>query len=1046
MIQHAATGIGQICYRGVFIFLLLMSFAHIGDLHAAADCIANYSTYGNSKLTVENNVTVNGNKVSKTDSSTYNSISSVDGSLHDITPIPPLPAIDPASFPGNSSNVNLENPVTVTAGAYKQIIIKNNITTTFVDVDATYHINNLIIEQNGNAIFAPGSYYIDVLTLEENAEITVSPSGLVKLYIKDKIKMSNNSRLNAAGVTADLQLFVYDSGVFEGGNHVEFKGTILAPGSSTKVVFGTNSTITGGVYSSGEVKWVTNSSHVYTSTDVSASAAVLGCPSLTLTDHFDINHDSTAVNCEVEPITIEAHKVDHTIDTGYTGTLNLSTSTGNGDWSVIAGLGVLDNDTANDGLATYNLVAADNGLVVLGLKNSVVETLNINVSDGAYSEITGAALTSEDQDLTFSQTGFRFIDAANVTIIGPQISGKDSNVAPGAQTLYLQAIRTNDDGISCSGVFADGVTVNIDLGSSCSNPLSCVAGQRVSVTNNGSTTAIANPQNQDAGQNYTGVPLTFTSNSRAPIVLNYNDAGAIQLNARYNIPLGTGAASGNLMTGNSNVFVVRPFGFELDFSNDRATNGITGPSYAADANGSLFQVAGASFPVSLSAVVWDSADDTDNDGVPDACAELSDNAITNNFGNEITAIIPADVILANTLAAPAGGDPGTLTTIANDATFAGGTGNKTISWNEAGIMNLNATLSSYLVTGQDISGNVCDVGRFYPNNFAIANMVIRNRSDIIACADPFTYMGENFRIDYDLQAVSINSPANITQNYIGNFAKLDTTSLVEMNYGAADSAVNLTARLSVASTGVFTGGVAPVTAILQLARNASPDGEYSNLGVGVTPTDDDGVSLLPTELDLSLDGGANTHKLLGQTDIRYGRLNLQNNFGSELLTLTMPLSAEYYLNSASEFVTNLDDSCTTRTPADVLLYNDQEVKASRAAGNTVININGANSTTLTGISAFVGGQATLTFTAPGVEGHVNVEVLTPDWLLSNIDGIDHGIQGPGQHCVPGLVVSDPAYIAGCTADGDLVDETPLGRGNFGIFKGSNNVIYTRETY
>ena len=32
-----------------------------------------------------------------------------------------------------------------------------------------------------------------------------------------------------------------------------------------------------------------------------------------------------------------------------------------------------------------------------------------------------------------------------------------------------------------------------------------------------------------------------------------------------------------------------------------------------------------------------------------------------------------------------------------------------------------------------------------------------------------------------------------------------------------------------------------------------------------------------------INGGANTHALLGQTDLRYGRLNLQNNFGSELL-------------------------------------------------------------------------------------------------------------------------------------------------------------------
>ena len=787
---------------------------------------------------------------------------------------------------------------------------------------------------------------------------------------------------------------------------------------------------------------------------ISPCADPLNCPRDTasvlvetpLSDHFDVNHDTTAVNCEAEPVTIEAHNADHSVSTGYLGTLNLSTSTANGDWSIINGLGVLNNGAANDGIASYNMVAGDNGVVVLGLKDTAVETVNINVSDGFITETTGFGLASEDQDLVFSQTGFRFIDAASVASIGTQIAGKDSNVVPGAQTLYLQAIRSSDDGVSCSGVFADTTTVNIDLGSSCSNPVSCLAGQRASVTNNAITTAIANPQNQDAGLNYSSVPLTFTSNSRAPIVLNYADAGEIQLNARYNIPLADGAPSAKLMTGNSNAFVVRPFGFDLDFSADRASNGISGVSYAADENASLFQTAGASFPLSLSAVVWSSVDDADNNGVPDACADLTDNMITNNFGNEITAILPANVVLANTLVAPAAGIAGTLTTSANSALFVSGVGSKTIAWDEVGIMNLDSTLSSYLGSAQDVLGNVCNVGRFYPSNFVMSNAVVINRSDIVACPDPFTYMAENFTISYDLTATSINPPGTVTQNYIGLFAKLDPALLADMSYGATEAGTNLTARLGVASAGLFAAGVAPITATLQLARNALPDGVYNIFQVGIVPADSDGVTLLPAALDLTLDGGPNTHSLLGQTDIRYGRLNLQNNFGSELLTLTMPLTTEYYLDATAEFITNVDDSCTTRAPADVLLYNDQQVKAGRAVGNPVINVNGGNNTTLTGISPFISGQATMTFTAPGVEGYVDVDVQAPGWLLSNIDGIDQGIQGPGLHCVPGLAVSDPAYIAGCVADGNIVDEIPLSRGNFGLFKGSDNIIYIREIY
>lgn len=1044
MHQHTVTKISHSLYRGFSLILLLLLLSHARHLHAAADCAGNYSTYSGSKLTVDSGVKVNGISVAKTDSSTFNSISTLDGSLQSTTPTPALPAINPATFPSNSSNTKLDGVATVAAGSYKEVKVKKNPTTTFTG--GTYNIDKLTIEKNATAVLAPGTYYIDQLKIDENTKLTISPSGLVKIYINDKIEMKKNSKLNVPGASADLQLFIYDKGELKSEKGIDFTGTIFAPGSSTKVEFGDNAIVTGGVFSGGEVKWKKNSRQAYNATEVSASAAILGCPGLILSDHFNISHDTTAINCEAEAITIEAHQVDHTLDTNYLGTLNLSTSTGNGDWSIISGFGTLNNGAVNDGIASYNMVTSDNGVAVLGLKDTVVETVNINVNDGLISETTGSWLASEDQDLAFAQTGFRFIDAASVASIGTQIAGKASSVAPGAQTLYLQAIRSSDDGVSCSGVFADTTTVNIDMGSICSNPLSCLAGQRVSITNNAITTAIANPQNQDAGLNYSSVPLTFSSNSRAPIVLHYADAGEIQLNARYNIPLAGGGPSGNLMTGNSNAFVVRPFGFDMDFSADRATNGISGVSYAADENASLFQIAGASFPLSLSAVVWNNADDADNDGVPDACADLTNNAITSNFGNETTAVIPADVVLGNTLVAPAGGIAGTLSTSANSAAFVAGVGDKTIAWDEVGIMHLDTRLSNYLGSAQDVLANVCNVGRFYPNNFVINNITLTNRSDIAACPDPFTYMAENFSISYDLQATSVNPPGSITQNYINSFAKLDPAVLADMNYGATDSGTNLTARLAAASAGVFTAGVAPLTATLSLSRNATPDGVYNNFQIGIVPADSDGVTLLPAALDLSLDGGPNTHNLLGQTNIRYGRLNLQNNFGSELLTLTMPLSAEYYLNAIAEFITNIDDSCTTRTTADILLYNDQQPKVGRVPGNPVININGASNTTLTGVSAFVAGRSFLTFTAPGAEGYVDVEVQTPSWLKSALDGIDQGIQGPGMHCNPGLAVSDPAYVAGCVADGNSVDETPLSRGNFGLFKGGDNIIYIREIY
>ncbi len=114
-------------------------------------------------------------------------------------------------------------------------------------------------------------------------------------------------------------------------------------------------------------------------------------------NHFSISHDASAATCAVENITIAQHDGSHVIDTSYTGTITLSTSTANGDWSLVTGSGSLTN--SGNGSATYAYVGGDSGSVVLGLLNSNAETLNIDVTDGSVSEDV-----SEDSSLTFTST------------------------------------------------------------------------------------------------------------------------------------------------------------------------------------------------------------------------------------------------------------------------------------------------------------------------------------------------------------------------------------------------------------------------------------------------------------------------------------------------------------------------------------------------------------------------------------------------------------------------------------------------------------------
>ena len=77
----------------------------------------------------------------------------------------------------------------------------------------------------------------------------------------------------------------------------------------------------------------------------------------------------------------------------------------------------------------------------------------------------------------------------------------------------------------------------------------------------------------------------------------------------------------------------------------------------ADANGAIFKKAGETFDVSVSAVQYVAGQDSDNNGQPDANANLSANPVTPSFGREAT---PEGATVSNTLLSPVGGNNPTV--------------------------------------------------------------------------------------------------------------------------------------------------------------------------------------------------------------------------------------------------------------------------------------------------------------------------------------------------------------------------------------------------
>ncbi|MBW3568047.1 MAG: hypothetical protein KY410_08865, partial [Proteobacteria bacterium] len=181
-------------------------------------------------------------------------------------------------------------------------------------------------------------------------------------------------------------------------------------------------------------------------------------------DHFAIRHDGSGVNCQPEAVEIVAHDADHFVVENHVGAISLSTNTGNGDWSLLEGAGTVSN--AGNGSGGYTYADADTGKAVLGLHDTFIENINIDVAGSGVAE----AIT-EDDGIAFAATGFNFLVDGNAGMIGNQIAGKPSNIAPNAAAIELQAIRTSDETGTCEAAFVGNTP--IDLAASCEDPGNC---------------------------------------------------------------------------------------------------------------------------------------------------------------------------------------------------------------------------------------------------------------------------------------------------------------------------------------------------------------------------------------------------------------------------------------------------------------------------------------------------------------------------------------------------------------------------------------------
>ena len=725
-------------------------------------------------------------------------------------------------------------------------------------------------------------------------------------------------------------------------------------------------------------------------------------------DHYSISHDATGVTCLLENITISAHDSGHNAIDAESKTVNLSTSSGKGDWiGVVSGATGLSNGAVGDGAASFTFSAGATN-AVLTFAHPVLsgnsETFGFNVTDGSITEQSGSATTAlDDPNITYSLAGFRFIDSSGATLIPTQISGKASNIAPDADTFYLQAVRASDnDPNVCVAALSGAKT--IQLAAQCDNPSSCVSGQTFNVKS-GSNPAVDVALNSAAPAtptSFSNVSMTFDGEAKAPLILNYSDAGLMQLHASFTVP-----ETAAILTGASNQFVVRPFAFGFPAitagANSNPAGDETGPNATTG-----FVSAGSDFVASLNAYRYQGADDGNSDGVPDAGANVTDNGVTPNFTGSANIAVDSYTPATGVAGTLSGDSALLLDTYTNRS---GANVPATLQYDEVGSVNLIATMDDYLsASNADITSVSTKVGRFYPDHFAITGDSVTAACTAVT---DFTYMQQPFaQVQYTLEARpkgvtdSTGSNGRITQNYDED----DYVSTALLNPAAENNNAGLDLSVRVSAYSSVNGwqqGVYSVNRTDETIFSRDPDaagkedGPYASLQLGVSVSSElDSRTFATAELDMKAndsndcvaDGDCDAASIGASQLIRYGRMRIQSAHGPETEDLAIPFVTEYWNGSA--FVTHLDDSCSQH-PLSSIRFDGTAIGSAVADrtvtvgdGSTVgsLNVSGTNAAVSTGDYGLV-------FSAPGAAasgsdntGYFPVSVINiDDWLRYDWD-------------------------------------------------------------
>ncbi|WP_416384966.1 DUF6701 domain-containing protein [Vibrio cholerae] len=639
--------------------------------------------------------------------------------------------------------------------------------------------------------------------------------------------------------------------------------------------------------------------------------------------------------------------------------------------------------TLNNGIGLTQLRRNEAGTVDVGVSGSNPTAVAFNNTQCSYN---GSDFSVNNCTVNFADSGF-IVDVPNA-------------YANQTVTGTIKAVRKDNASQQCLPSFGN-VQKSVAFWSDYLEPSSGSSGFKVlPVVVNGTNVG-------QSANNAQPINLTFDQNGTAAFTVSYREAGNVALNARFT---GSGDEQDLLLEGQDS-FIRVPKALVLSAKSFYDSDG---KCAAADMSCNVFARADENFDLNIraEAVVADPVD-------------ASDDLTIHNYQQQ-------NIALQHTLVQPSTGQSGVLGV--NEYThLLGGTTTVAQKVSEVGVFDFSLVAPTHYI-GLDLASanlpiavtSTGSIGRFIPAYFSVSPMSNVTLDAACKTGNAFSYLGQPFEYSNSpglyLQPKSANNAD--TQNYLIDpwwrynnqwNGRTYSDSANGVNLGFDNLQTSPISRQALNNSGIVLNGERvwyqkplqpkPVfNSAFDLTLNAS------NL------TDQDGVCYRQNASSPCL--GYTFSHIDGAMPLYWGKLVIQDVYGPETQALEQPMYVEHFTNNG--FVRTIEDSCTAlpaitgftlqsdpNNNGYTVLTTGVAVPPQVLAEHSAANLNS--------------GQRAIRFSAPGagargvIDSVLDLNAHNLLWLAEDKDG-----------------------------DGNF-DQTTQGRAQFGLYRGSDRVIWWRES-